>query len=53
MNDEIRSKFEDIKRFLDNELHPVVTPDNYWVYSRMFDLIAELEDLIEEHPKEI
>lgn len=42
----IENKLQEIKRFLDNELHPVVSPDDWWLYSQLVDLIDELEDLI-------
>ncbi len=42
----IENKLQEIKKFLNNELHPVVSPDNWWLYSQLVDLIDELEDLI-------
>ena len=47
----IENKLQEIKVFLDNELHPVVSPDNWWLYSQLVDLIDELEDLINSKNK--
>ena len=35
---------EELRRYADNEIHPVVSPDNWIVYSRLIDLIEETEN---------
>ena len=49
----IENKLQEIKKFLDNELHPVVSPDDWWLYSQLVDLIDELEDLIIDDERNI
>ena len=49
----IENKLQEIKKFLDNELHPVVSPDDWWLYSQLVDLIDELEDLIIDDKRSI
>lgn len=41
-------KLDEIRRYLDNNLHPLVSPDNWSVYSDLTDLVDELGELIKE-----
>lgn len=41
-------KLNEIRRYLDNNLHPLVSPDNWSVYSDLTDLVDELGELIKE-----
>ena len=41
-------KLDEIRRYLDNNLHPLVSPDNWSVYSDLTDLVDELGELIEK-----
>ena len=36
------------RRFADNEVHPVVSPDNWHIYSRLIDFIDELDESLKE-----
>lgn len=39
---------DEFRRFADNEVHPVVSPDNWHIYSQLIDFIDELEDSAKE-----
>lgn len=41
-------KLDEIRQYLDNNLHPLVSPDNWSVYSDLTDLVDELGELIKE-----
>lgn len=41
-------KLDEIRQYLDNNLHPLVSPNNWDVYSDLRNLIDELGELIEE-----
>lgn len=49
----VKDKLQEVREFLDNELHPVVSPDDWWLYSQLVDLIDELEDLIIDNKRSI
>ena len=36
--------FEKLREYADREVHPVISPDNWCVYSRLRDLIDETEE---------
>ena len=40
---EITGQIDDIIEYLDNTVHPVVSPDNWYVYSELHDLIEQLK----------
>lgn len=44
--DRIKLKLGEMRRFLNNSLHPLVSPDNYWAYSDLIDMVDELEVLL-------
>ena len=44
--DKIKLKLGEMRRFLNNDLHPLVSPDNYWSYSDLIDMVDELEVLL-------
>ena len=44
--DRIKLKLGKMRRFLNNDLHPLVSPDNYWAYSDLIDMVDELEALL-------
>jgi len=39
-------KIDEIRRYLDNYLHPLISPDNWQVYSDLVDMIDELGGLL-------
>lgn len=41
-------KIDEIRQYLDNNLHPLISPDNWSVYSDLTDLIDELGELIKK-----
>ena len=41
-------KLDEIRQYLDNNLHPLVSPNNWDVYSDLVDLVDELGELIKE-----
>lgn len=42
---ETTTEIQKILDYLDNELHPLVSPDNWNVYSELYDMVSELENL--------
>ena len=44
--DRIKLKLGEMRRFLNNDLHPLVSPDNYLAYSDLIDMVDELEVLL-------
>lgn len=42
-------KIDEIRLYLDNNLHPLVSSNNWQVYSDLVDMIDELGELIEEN----
>lgn len=42
-------KIDEIRLYLDNNLHPLISPDNWQIYSDLVDMIDELGELIEEN----
>lgn len=42
-------KIDEIKLYLDNNLHPLVSPNNWQVYSDLVDMIDELGELINDN----
>lgn len=45
----VEDKIDEIRLYLDNNLHPLVSPNNWQVYSDLVDMIDELGELIEEN----
>ena len=43
---EIREQLENIKNILENDVHPAVSPDNWYIYSNLHDEIEQLEILL-------
>ena len=39
---------DEFRRFADTEVHPVVSPDNWHIYSRLIDFIDELDESLKE-----
>lgn len=37
--EKVTSKLNDLRQFADTEIHPIVSPDNWGVYSKLCDLI--------------
>lgn len=42
----IVEKLEDIRRYLDTDLHPVVSPDRWDVYASLCDMVDEIISLL-------
>lgn len=42
---ETTTEIQKILDYLDNELHPLVSPDNWNVYSELYDMVSELDNL--------
>lgn len=38
---EVTEQIDDIIEYLDKTVHPVVSPDNWYVYSELYDLIEQ------------
>lgn len=34
---------EELRDFVNSEIHPLLSPDNYWAYCRLIDMIDEVE----------
>ena len=45
MQSENTTEIQKILDYLDNELHPLVSPDNWSVYSELYDMVSELKTL--------
>ena len=44
--EEVKRKLNEMRRYLNNTLHPLVSPDNYWAYSDLINMLDELEALL-------
>ena len=44
--EEVKHKLNEMRRYLNNTLHPLVSPDNYWAYSDLINMLDELEALL-------
>lgn len=44
--EEVKRKLNEMRRYLNNTLHPLVSPDNYLAYSDLIDMVDELEVLL-------
>ena len=49
--DEVVQAMEELSEYADNELHPVVSPDNWHIYACIRDLIDEALALLKEEPR--
>ena len=46
---EIRERLEDIQNIVENDVHPAVSPDNWYIYSNLHDEIEQLEILLKQN----
>ena len=46
---EIREQLEDIKNIVENDVHPAVSPDNWYIYSNLRDELDQLEILLKRN----
>ncbi len=46
---EIKGQLEEIQNFIENEVHTVVSPDNWWVYSNLHDEMEQLMIILERN----
>jgi hypothetical protein len=46
---EIREQIEAIKNIVENDVHPAVSPDNWYIYSNLHDEIEQLEILLKRN----
>lgn len=46
---EIREQLEDIKNIVENDVHPAVSPDNWYIYSNLHDEIEQLKILLKRN----
>lgn len=46
---EIRGQLEEIQNFIENEVHIVVSPDNWWVYANLHDEMEQLMIILERN----
>lgn len=46
---EIRGKLEEIQSFIENEIHTVVSPNNWWIYSNLHDEMEQLMIILERN----
>lgn len=46
---EIREQLECIKNIVENDVHPAVSPDNWYIYSNLYDEIEQLEILLKQN----
>ena len=45
---EICDQIDYIMQYLDDVLHPIVSPDNYYVYAQLYDELQQLKIVIEQ-----
>lgn len=46
---EIRGQLEEIQNLIENEVHTVVSPDNWWVYANLHDEMEQLMIILERN----
>lgn len=46
---EIREQLEEVENIVENEVHPVVSPDNWYVYSSLHDELEQLKILLKHN----
>lgn len=46
---EVEYKIDEIRQYLDSNLHPLVSPNNWQIYSDLVDMIDELRELINDN----
>ena len=46
---EIRNQLDEIIKYVDDEVHPAVSPDRWYVYSNLHDEITQLKILLEQN----
>lgn len=46
---EIREQLDSIKNIVENDVHPAVSPDNWYIYSELHDEIEQLEILLKHN----
>ena len=46
---EIREQFEDVKNIVENDVHPAVSPNNWYIYSNLRDELDQLEILLKQN----
>ena len=46
---EIREQLEEVENIVENEVHPAVSPDNWYVYSSLHDELEQLKILLEHN----
>jgi hypothetical protein len=46
---EIREQLEVVENIVENEVHPVVSPGNWYVYSNLHDELEQLEILLKHN----
>ena len=39
---ERQDKIDELRQYVDANVHPLVSPDNYWCYSQLIDMIDDL-----------
>jgi len=49
MTEKIIKKLEDIKSLVENDVHPAVSPDNWYIYATLHDEIEQLEELLKQN----
>ena len=48
METNIEELIDELRRFADNRVHPIVSPDHWNVYSQLVDFIDELDESLKE-----
>lgn len=46
---EIQEQVEYIEGIIENDLHPIVSPDNWWIYSNLHDELEQLKILLKRN----
>jgi hypothetical protein len=46
---EIKGQLEEIQSLIENEVHPIVSPNNWWVYSNLHDEMEQLIIILERN----
>ena len=47
--EEIRKQLDEINMIVEDDVHPVVSPENWHIYSKLHDELERLEILLEQN----
>lgn len=45
--DDVNAAIDELNAVIENDAHPVVSPENYWLYCKLHDSLARLENALD------